>query len=79
MIEHAKDKPQWLQQLLARRPPNVAVVALANEMARTAWALVAHGRAYQRIGRSTKPGSGTAQAAAAWINPSDRSGRRKSA
>ena len=35
-------------RLLARRPLNVVVVALANKMARTAWALVAHGRAYQR-------------------------------
>jgi transposase len=37
----------WLTQLLARRPFNVAVVALANKMARTAWALAAHGRTYQ--------------------------------
>jgi transposase len=65
VIEHAKDKPKWLQDLLARRPLNVAVVALANKMARTAWAIVAHGRAYQRDWRSSKPGSGAAQAAAA--------------
>lgn len=37
----------WLKALLERRPANVAVVALANKMARTAWALAAHGRAYQ--------------------------------
>jgi transposase len=37
----------WLKALLERRPTNVAVVALANKMARTAWALAAHGRAYQ--------------------------------
>jgi transposase len=65
VIEHAKDKPQWLQQLLVRRPPNVVVVALANKMARTAWALIAHGRTYQRDWKSTKPGSGAAQAAGA--------------
>jgi transposase len=65
VIEHAKDKPQWLQQMLARRPPNVVVVALANKMARTAWALVAHGRAYQREWQSAKPRCGAAQAAAA--------------
>ena len=65
VIEHAKDKPQWLQQMLARRPPNVVVVALANKTARTAWALVAHGRAYQRDWQSAKPGCSTAQAAAA--------------
>jgi transposase len=38
----------WLSGLLERRPLNVAVVALANKMARTAWALAAHGRAYQK-------------------------------
>lgn len=37
----------WLQGLLKRRPLNVAVVALANKMARTAWALAVHGRDYQ--------------------------------
>jgi transposase len=65
VIEHAKDKPKWLQELLARRPMKVAVVALANKMARTAWALIAHGRAYQRDWQSAKPGSGAAQAVAA--------------
>jgi transposase len=65
VIEHAKDKPKWLQELLARRPLNVAVVALANKMARTAWAIVAHGRAYQRDWKSIRPGSGAVQAAAA--------------
>jgi transposase len=65
VIEHAKDKPKWLEDLLARRPKNVAVVALANKMARTAWAMVAHGRAYQRDWKSARPGSGAVQAAAA--------------
>lgn len=65
VIEHAKHKPKWLEQLLARRPLNVAVVALANKMARTAWALVAHDRAYQRDWQSVRPGSATAQAAGA--------------
>lgn len=37
----------WLSALLERRPLNVAVVALANKMARTAWALAAHERTYQ--------------------------------
>ena len=38
----------WLSQLLERRPVNVAVVALANKLARTAWALAAHDRTYQK-------------------------------
>lgn len=43
----AKRLSPWLSGLLQRRPLNVAVVALANKMARTAWALAAHGRTYQ--------------------------------
>ena len=38
----------WIQALLLRRPKNVAIVALANKMARTAWALLAHGRTFDR-------------------------------
>jgi transposase len=64
VITHAKDKPRWLEQLLARRPLNVAVVALANKMARTAWALIARGREYQRDWKSP-PKNCAAQAAAA--------------
>jgi transposase len=43
----AKRLSPWLNALLERRPFNVAVVALANKMARTAWALAAHGRSYR--------------------------------
>jgi transposase len=38
----------WLKELLSRRPKNVAIVALANKMARTIWALLAHGRVFDR-------------------------------
>lgn len=38
--------PPWVAKLLQRRHFNVVVVALANKLARTAWALVAHGRSY---------------------------------
>jgi transposase len=65
VITHAKVKPEWLERLLARRPLNVAVVALANKMARTAWALVAHGREYQREWQSAPPKGCLAQAAVA--------------
>jgi len=43
-----KDTPQgrWLNGLLARRHRNVATVALAQKMARTVWALLAHKRHY---------------------------------
>jgi transposase len=43
----AKRLSPWLKGLLERRPLNVAVVALANKMARTAWAIAARGRTYQ--------------------------------
>ena len=38
----------WLRGVLSRRPKNVAIVALANKMARTIWALMAHGRTFDR-------------------------------
>jgi transposase len=44
----AKRLSPWLKALLQRRPFNVAVVALANKIARTAWALAAHGRLYEQ-------------------------------
>jgi len=43
-----REPDPWFQSLLARRPKNVAIVALANKMARTIWALLAHGRAFDR-------------------------------
>ena len=38
----------WLAALLARRPVNVAVVALANKTVRIAWAVMVHGDTYRR-------------------------------
>ena len=43
----SKAPPEWALRLAERRPLNVAVVALANKMARTIWALLAHDRAYR--------------------------------
>jgi len=65
VIAQAKLKPAWLEELLRRRPLNVAVVALANKMARTAWALVAHARAYRSEWKRTPPSGCGAQAQAA--------------
>jgi transposase len=48
VITHGKQRDAWLTKLLARRPMNAAVVALANKMARTIWALLAHERTYQK-------------------------------
>ena len=51
----AKRPSDWQQQIQARRPANVAAVALANKMARTAWAILAHDRAYQQDYVSIRP------------------------
>lgn len=48
VLTHAKDPGPWMTELRRRRPLNVAVVALANKMARTIWAMLAHERPYQR-------------------------------
>jgi transposase len=47
--------PQWAREMLLRRPDNVVVVALANKLARTAWALVAHQRGFDRQWCSVRP------------------------
>jgi len=57
---HPERADPWLRKLLGRRPKNVVAVALANKNARIAWALLAHGREYQRGFRSTPPPQVTA-------------------
>jgi transposase len=50
VLRRAKQSPQnhpWLAQLLARRPFKVVAIALANKMARVAWALLARGSTYR--------------------------------
>jgi transposase len=50
VLQRAKQNPvkyPWLTQLLARRPFKVVAIALANKMARAAWALLAHGDTYR--------------------------------
>lgn len=47
VLNRSKTLSPWALQLCARRPKNVVAVALANKMARTLWALMAHQRAYQ--------------------------------
>ena len=48
VLTHTKEPEAWITQLRQRRPLNIAVVGLANKMARTIWALLAHERAYQK-------------------------------
>ena len=42
----AKSRP-WLAKLLERKPVRVAAIALANKMARMAWAMMAKGTSYK--------------------------------
>jgi transposase len=43
---HGTGRP-WLTALLARRPTKVAAIALANKLARMAWAMMARGERYR--------------------------------
>ena len=45
--KHDPEKYPWLTRLLARRPFRVVAIALANKMARVAWALLAKGGTYR--------------------------------
>ena len=50
VLRYARQQPEkypWLTQLLARKPFRVVAVALANKMARIAWALLAKGGTYR--------------------------------
>jgi transposase len=44
---HGPDHRPWLTRLLARRPAKVAAIALANKLARIAWAMMARNERYQ--------------------------------
>ncbi|MDP9651601.1 IS110 family RNA-guided transposase [Paraburkholderia caledonica] len=55
VMTNARDPGLWVQQLKKRRSWNVVIVALANKMARTIWAVLAHDRPYQKGYVSAKP------------------------
>jgi transposase len=44
---HGTDHRPWLTRLLARRPTKVVAIALANKLARMAWAMMAKNESYQ--------------------------------
>jgi len=61
VIKQAKLHPEraspWLLDLLKRKPPKLAAVALANKTARIAWKLMVSGERYRRD--QPRPGRGT--------------------
>ena len=66
VLRHARshpDKHPWLMQLLARRPAKVAIVALANKMARIAWAVLSRGETYRAPMLAASATKGSAMAA----------------
>lgn len=50
-----KDPGPWITELKKRRPASVAIVAMANKLARTVWAIAAHGRKYDKNHVSIRP------------------------
>jgi transposase len=50
MMRRTKQSPalnRWLEKLAIHKHHNVAIVALANKLARIAWAVLAKGEAYR--------------------------------
>jgi transposase len=44
---HQPEKYPWVTRLLERKPFRIVAVAVANKMARVAWALLARGGSYR--------------------------------
>jgi len=55
VLAHAKEPGPWLEQIKARRPANVAIVAQAAKMARAIWAVTAKEQSYQKGFQSVRP------------------------
>src|SRR4051812_27185493 len=50
VVRHARQHPQkhpWIMRLLAKKPAKLVAVAVANKMARIAWAIMAKGGCYR--------------------------------
>ncbi len=59
VIHHARRSgraSRWLAELLTRKPPKLAAVALANKMARIAWKLMVSGETYSAKSGPAIPG-----------------------
>ena len=54
LVRYTRNKPgalgQWITALLGRRPTRLVTVAIANKLARIAWAVIARGESYRHTG-----------------------------
>jgi transposase len=48
VLSHSREPGAWIELLTKRRHRNVAIVAIANKIARTIWAILAHGKPYEK-------------------------------
>lgn len=48
VLSHSREPGAWIDQLTRRRHRNVVIVAIANKMARTIWAILAHAKPYEK-------------------------------
>jgi transposase len=55
VMYHSKVPSAWQKAIQERRPANIVAIALANKMARTAWAILAKGSTYEKDHISVKP------------------------
>jgi len=55
VVMRSKESRPWVEEMRLRRPLNVVIVAMANKIARTIWAVLAHDRPYEKAYVSSKP------------------------
>ncbi|TAM03725.1 MAG: hypothetical protein EPN70_13440 [Paraburkholderia sp.] len=55
VVTNVMEQGPCVEDMNTRRPPNIAIVALANKMARTRWAVLAHDRPYKQEHLCAKP------------------------
>jgi hypothetical protein len=75
----------WVEQLLKRKPPKLAAVALANKLARIAWKLMVTGETYAAKARPRRLGghrldisqghAGTCKVTSRWCDQSIQDAR----
>jgi len=55
VVTRSREPGAWVKQMSTRRPRNVVIVAQANKMARTIWAVLASGGQYRKDHVSMRP------------------------